>query len=154
MPGEVIPEEYKSIADDVLKRIDENFNASKKKKPQSVDSAGLTKIKGIQHHSCRRVQFAKQKVMAACWSPTPKDTRMAMSDQLGMCTVFNTNKQNRLVCFRKTFVKSLALHGDPSKNICLVGSMTNAIDMFVQEGGAPYIPTAKKSCTPLHWHRW
>ena len=54
------------IKDAMATKLEED--KSKKKKPQSIDSAGLSKIKGIQHQSCRRVQFAKQKVMAAAWS--------------------------------------------------------------------------------------
>ena len=133
MPEEAIPEQYKPIAQAVQDAKDAILDKSKKKKPQSIDSAGLSKIKGIQHQSCRRVQFAKQKVMAAAWSAKKGDPRMVMADQLGFVSVFSTTKQIRLGGFRKTFVKSLALHGDTSKHLCLVGGMNNATELFVQQ---------------------
>lgn len=124
------------------KKIEDNFNGSKKNKPQALDSSALSKVKGNDPIAKRKLKYTTEKVTCLAWSPVKGDQRMVMADQLGMVTVFNPKKGTRTFGFRKTFVQAVALH--PTKMIVLAGGMDNQINLYRENDKSdPKIPASR-----------
>lgn len=126
------------------KKIEKNLDDSKKKKPQSIDASGLSKLKGNDPIVKRKLKYTSEKVTCLAWGPTKGDLRMVMADQLGMVTVFNPKKGTRTFGFRKTFVQAVALHPSKDKCVVLAGGMDNQINMYREHDHSdPKMPASR-----------
>lgn len=128
-------DKYKDVEAEVLKAIETNFEASKKKKPQAFDSEGqLKKVKGITPMTLKTLKLPpcdrnSNKINGLCWAPPgPNETRLAYCRQDHMFGIFDITKNAGVYGGKASWAQCIALH--PSKDIVLTGGMDNATTIW------------------------
>jgi WD40 repeat protein len=137
-----------SLSSECEKKIDANFDGSKKKKPQDIDASSLQKIKDIDHLAKKEIPHGKgaanpQKIMGLAWGPAEGDNRMAVCDQLGTLFVWDTIKVVRMYGLQYPFAQCIALNPDVNNPMILAGGMRNATTLYKKEPGSPKMKETK-----------
>jgi len=129
---------------DKTNEVHDKDRDAKKDTPQKFGADGLPKIKDIAHVIKKKIPHGKKpgsddkpnKIMSLAWGPNDDDTRMAVVDQLGLCAVWDTNKQIRMYGLTYAFAQSVAVNHDTANPLVLVGGMRNATTLYKKNGNA------------------
>ena len=129
---------YSAIEGEVEAAIEANFDASKKKKPQALDSSGLPKIKGREIQKMKTMKVPPGdpksfKINGIKWGTGENSKRLAFARQDHFLGVVDAEKNNMCFGAKAPWTQCIALH--PSKDIVLSGGMDNATTIWKGEGG-------------------
>jgi len=119
----------------VADKIEKVFESSKKKKPQAMDSAGLTKIAGGAIMALKTLKLPpgdnkSNKLNGLAWAPAGEfESRIAYCRQDHMFGIFDVTKNNGVWGGKANWAQCVAQH--PSRDgLVLTGGMDNATTMW------------------------
>ena len=122
---------------DCLKMIDENWENSRQKNPQSIDATHLQSIQSIDHSLCSVFRLGNQeyddKILDMSWGFGTEVQYIVLSLQSGVVLVIDPVKRIRRHGFSQKFITAVAFL--EQHEVVLSGGLQNCICMWVRKPG-------------------